>query len=251
MSGSALEDRGSIPRSSTLLNEGLAAPWRALRPVVPGVADPSAARRCQHRHGEHFARDLVRGVPLRLPRLAPDLSRCRRRLAPSFGGACSTSSAGATRACGRTRPTPPTFHTGTTQWQWGAMRLGPELRAAGDLEPLDRLGLATGRAQQRAVRWTWPLTPHQWRGFVSTVSHVRLLPEDVRRGGHDQRAPRPRCCVRAVAARDVGQTRRTSFVLSGPGESTRRGNGERSPRHEMTEQARIDADRGVLSGLTR
>jgi hypothetical protein len=39
-----------------------------------------------------------------------------------------------------------------------------------------------GRAEQRPFRWTWALTPQQWRGFVSTVSHVRLLP------GHERAA---------------------------------------------------------------
>jgi hypothetical protein len=48
------------------------------------------------------------------------------------------------------------------------------------MDPLDRLGLRTGRADQRRFRWTWTLTPQQWRGFVSTVSHVRLLPDGER-----------------------------------------------------------------------
>ncbi len=63
-------------------------------------------------------------------------------------------------------------------WEWQALRLDPALQPPGDLDPLERLGLSTGRAEQRAFRWTWSLTPQQWRGFVSTVSHVRLLPED-------------------------------------------------------------------------
>ncbi|CAA9402897.1 MAG: hypothetical protein AVDCRST_MAG32-3078 [uncultured Nocardioides sp.] len=63
-------------------------------------------------------------------------------------------------------------------WQWQALRLDPALALPRDLDPLDRLGLSTGVAEQRAFRWTWSLTPQQWRGFVSTVSHVRLLPED-------------------------------------------------------------------------
>ncbi|HEY8719330.1 class I SAM-dependent methyltransferase [Pengzhenrongella sp.] len=62
--------------------------------------------------------------------------------------------------------------------EWRALRLDPALAPPDDLDPLDRLGLSTGRAEQRAFRWTWMLTPQQWRGFVSTVSHVRLLPED-------------------------------------------------------------------------
>ena len=63
-------------------------------------------------------------------------------------------------------------------WEWQALRLDPALQRPGDLDPLDRLGLSTGHAEQRTFRWTWTLTPQQWRGFVSTVSHVRLLPED-------------------------------------------------------------------------
>ena len=63
------------------------------------------------------------------------------------------------------------------EWEWQALRLDPALQRPDDLDPLDRLGLSRGHAEQRAFRWTWTLTPHQWRGFVSTVSHVRLLPE--------------------------------------------------------------------------
>lgn len=63
-------------------------------------------------------------------------------------------------------------------WEWRALRLDPALQPPDDLDPLDRIGLSAGRAEQRAFRWTWTLTPRQWRGFVSTVSHVRLLPED-------------------------------------------------------------------------
>lgn len=62
-------------------------------------------------------------------------------------------------------------------WEWQALRLEPALQPPDDLDPLDRLGLSTGVAEQRAFRWTWPLTPQQWRGYVSTVSHVALLPE--------------------------------------------------------------------------
>ena len=65
-------------------------------------------------------------------------------------------------------------------WEWQALRLDPALQPSDDLEPLDRLGLSTGLAEQCAFRWTWTLTPQQWRGFVSTVSHVRLLPENER-----------------------------------------------------------------------
>ena len=50
----------------------------------------------------------------------------------------------------------------------------------------ERLGLTAGAAEQRTFRWTWTLTPAQWRGFVSTVSHVRLLPDDERRDVLDE-----------------------------------------------------------------
>jgi SAM-dependent methyltransferase len=63
-------------------------------------------------------------------------------------------------------------------WEWRALRLRPELHRPVDLDPLERLDVTTGTAEARAVRWTWDLTPRQWRGFVSTVSHVRLLPAD-------------------------------------------------------------------------
>ena len=63
--------------------------------------------------------------------------------------------------------------------------------------PCDRLGLSAGRAEQRAFRWTWALTPQQWRGFVSTVSHVRLLPEDECRAALDETE---RLVARACAA---------------------------------------------------
>lgn len=65
----------------------------------------------------------------------------------------------------------------THEWEWQALRLDPNLAPPVDLDPLDRLGLSVGAAEQRAFRWTWDLTPRQWRGFVSTVSHVRLLPD--------------------------------------------------------------------------
>ena len=65
-------------------------------------------------------------------------------------------------------------------WEWKALMLDPTLQLPSDLDPLDRLGLSTGLAEQRAFRWTWTLTPQRWRGFVSTVSHVRLLPEGER-----------------------------------------------------------------------
>jgi SAM-dependent methyltransferase len=65
-------------------------------------------------------------------------------------------------------------------WEWEALRLDPALQPPDDLDPLERLGLATGRAEQQVFDWVWMLTPEQWRGFVSTVSHVRLLPDDER-----------------------------------------------------------------------
>ena len=71
-------------------------------------------------------------------------------------------------------------------WEWQALRLDPALQRPDDLDPLDRLGLTTGRVEQRAFRWTWDLTPQQWRGFVSTVSHVRLLPPDECRTALDE-----------------------------------------------------------------
>jgi SAM-dependent methyltransferase len=71
-------------------------------------------------------------------------------------------------------------------WEWQALRLDPALQLPVGLDPLDRLGLSTGHAEQRAFRWTWTLTPQQWRGFVSTVSHVRLLPEDECRAALDE-----------------------------------------------------------------
>ena len=71
-------------------------------------------------------------------------------------------------------------------WEWQALKLDPALQLATDLDPLDRLGLTTGQAEQRTFRWAWELTPQQWRGFVSTVSHVRLLPKDEREATLDE-----------------------------------------------------------------
>ena len=71
-------------------------------------------------------------------------------------------------------------------WEWQALKLDPAWQPPSDLDPLDRLGLSTGRAEQRPFRWTWTLTPQQWRGFVSTVSHVRLLSEDEREAALDE-----------------------------------------------------------------
>ena len=63
-------------------------------------------------------------------------------------------------------------------WEWQALRLDPALHRPIDLDPLERLEVSTGSAETRAFRWTWALTPQQWRGFVSTFSHVRLLSAD-------------------------------------------------------------------------
>ncbi len=85
-------------------------------------------------------------------------------------------------------------------WEWQALKLDPALQLPRDLDPLDRLGLSTGRAEQRAFRWTWALTPQQWRGFVSTVSHVRLLPEGERRAAlHETEQLVARACAAAGA----------------------------------------------------
>lgn len=65
-------------------------------------------------------------------------------------------------------------------WEWLALQLDPALQPPDDIEPLERLGLATGHAEQQVFGWTWTLTPAQWRGFVSTVSHVRTLPDEER-----------------------------------------------------------------------
>jgi ubiquinone/menaquinone biosynthesis C-methylase UbiE len=72
------------------------------------------------------------------------------------------------------------------EWEWRALRLEPALQAPADRDPLEHLGLTTGRAERRAFPWTWTRTPEQWRGFVSTVSHVRLLPDDEREAALDE-----------------------------------------------------------------
>lgn len=72
------------------------------------------------------------------------------------------------------------------EWEWQALRLDPALSAPSDQDPLERLGLTTGRAETHAFRWTWTLSPQQWRGFVSTVSHVGLLSEDERVAALDE-----------------------------------------------------------------
>ena len=71
-------------------------------------------------------------------------------------------------------------------WVWQALHLDPALQAPSDLDPLDRLGLTEGRAETESFRWTWTLSPEQWRGFASTVSHVALLPDDERTAALDE-----------------------------------------------------------------
>lgn len=71
-------------------------------------------------------------------------------------------------------------------WEWQALRLDPALQPPPDAAALDHLGLSTGRAEQRAFRWTWALEPHQWRGYLATVSHVRLIDERDRRAVLDE-----------------------------------------------------------------
>ena len=71
-------------------------------------------------------------------------------------------------------------------WEWRALGLDPALALPEDTDPRERLGLSTGSAEQRTFRWTWMLTPEQWRGFVSTVSHVALLPDGEREAALDK-----------------------------------------------------------------
>ena len=78
------------------------------------------------------------------------------------------------------------FPTPQHGWEWQALRLDPALSVPTDQDPLERLGLSTGRAETHAVRWTWTLSPAQWRGFVSTVSHVGLLSDDERLAALDE-----------------------------------------------------------------
>jgi len=86
----------------------------------------------------------------------------------------------------------------TEDWQWRALRLDPSLQPPLDQDPLERLGLSSGRAERRTVRWDWDLTPEQWRGFVSTVSHVRLLPTDECRAALEEtEALAARACAEA------------------------------------------------------
>ena len=95
-------------------------------------------------------------------------------------------------------------------WEWQALWLDPALQPPDDLDALERLGLSTGNAEQRAFRWTWTLTPQQWRGFVSTVSHVRLLPEDERRAALDKTE---QLVARACAAAGSTTARLTQEAL--------------------------------------
>jgi SAM-dependent methyltransferase len=71
-------------------------------------------------------------------------------------------------------------------WEWHALGLDPALALPEDADPMERLGLTSGSAEQRAFRWTWMLTPAEWRGFVSTVSHVALLPDGEREAALDE-----------------------------------------------------------------
>jgi SAM-dependent methyltransferase len=65
----------------------------------------------------------------------------------------------------------------TPEWQWEAVRLRADIAdQVRGLAPLERLGVTTGHAEQRTFRWRWMLSPRQWRGYVSTLSHVRSLP---------------------------------------------------------------------------
>lgn len=69
----------------------------------------------------------------------------------------------------------------TPEWQWEAMRLQADIADhARDLAPLERFGITTGHAVQRTFGWQWTLSPRQWRGYVSTLSHVRTLPARAR-----------------------------------------------------------------------
>lgn len=87
------------------------------------------------------------------------------------------------------------------QWEWRALRLEQALQVPTHLDPLDRLGLTTGRAEQRTFSWTWTLTPQEWRGFESTVSHVSLLPDDEREAALDEvEGLVARACAAAGAA---------------------------------------------------
>ena len=71
-------------------------------------------------------------------------------------------------------------------WQWRALGLDPALALPDDTDPMQRLDLTCGTAEQQRFRWTWTLTPAQWRGFTSTVSHVALLPDADREAALDE-----------------------------------------------------------------
>ncbi|RYC12934.1 class I SAM-dependent methyltransferase [Nocardioides zhouii] len=71
-------------------------------------------------------------------------------------------------------------------WQWRALGLDPTLALPDETDPLERLGLMSGSAEERRFRWSWQLTPEQWRGFISTVSHVALLPDAEREATLDE-----------------------------------------------------------------
>jgi SAM-dependent methyltransferase len=74
----------------------------------------------------------------------------------------------------------------TGEWQWKAVRLDAAIAASvASRSPRDRLGLTYGHAVQQKFRWTWTLTPEQWRAYVATVSHVRTLPENECRAALD------------------------------------------------------------------
>lgn len=65
----------------------------------------------------------------------------------------------------------------TPQWQWDAMQLRADIadhvrRTA----PIDRLGVATGHADQAVFPWRWRLTPRRFGDYVATLSHIRTLP---------------------------------------------------------------------------
>ncbi len=86
-------------------------------------------------------------------------------------------------------------------WEWQALRLDPALQPPVDADPLEHVGLSTGRAEQRTFPWTWELTPQQWSGYVSTVSHVRLLPASERQAvlGETERLVARACAASGAA----------------------------------------------------
>ncbi len=71
----------------------------------------------------------------------------------------------------------------TPAWQWDAMQLSASIAArVRGMAPMERLGLATGEADQATFRWTWQLTPSQFGDYVATLSHVRTLTDAERQG---------------------------------------------------------------------